>query len=110
MLEDPVISQKLGADFRQEMLDFTVRTWANQDLPAAQQWVEKLPATDATKGYQGLMTTWMKADPVAASGWLSAQPTGPAREAGAQVLISAIKDTDPEMAEQWRKTLPSPVK
>ena len=105
MLEDPALSQKLGADFRQEMLDTTVRTWASQDLPAAQQWVEKLPASDAPKGVQGLMTTWMKTDPVAASGWLSNQPTGPAREAGARVIINAIKDTDPEMAEQWRKTL-----
>ena len=52
------------------------------------------------------MTTWMKSDPVAASGWLSSQPIGPAREAGARVIISAIQDTDPEMAEQWRKTLP----
>jgi hypothetical protein len=106
ILEDPVLSEKIGAKFRQEMLDNTVRTWAKQDLPAAQQWVEKLSETDAAKGYQGLMTTWMKADPVAASAWLSTQPLGPARDAGAQVLISQIKDTDPEMAEQWRKTLP----
>ena len=110
MLENPTLSDKLGADFRQEMLNATVTTWAKQDLSAAQQWVENLPETDAAKGYQGLMTTWMKTDPVAASGWLSSQPLGPAREAGARVLISQIKDTDPEMAEQWRKTLPPPVK
>jgi hypothetical protein len=105
ILEDPTFPEKIGTDFRQEMLNATVTTWAKQDLSAAQQWVEKLPEADATKGYQSLMTTWMKTDPIAASGWLSAQPTGPAREAGARVLISQIKDTDPEMAEQWRKTL-----
>jgi hypothetical protein len=109
MLEDPVISEKLGADFRPAMLDNTVQTWAKQDLPAAQQWVGKLPAADAPKGVQGLMTTWMKSDPVAASAWLSNQPTGPARDAGARVVIEQIKDTDPEMAEQWRKTLPPAV-
>jgi hypothetical protein len=87
------------------MLNATVTTWAKQDLPAAQAWVAKLPASDAPKGVQGLMTTWMKADPVAASGWLTALPVGPAREAGARVVIEQIKDTDPEMAEQWRKTL-----
>jgi hypothetical protein len=106
MLEDPVLSDKLGAGFRQNMIHATVTTWANQDLQAAKQWVEKLPASDALNGVQGLMSTWMKTDPVAASGWLSSQPAGPARDAGAQVLISQIKDTDPEMAEQWRKTLP----
>ena len=110
ILEDPTFPEKIGTAFRQEMLNATVTTWAKQDLSAAQQWVEKLPETDAAKGYQGLMTTWMKTDPVAASGWLSTQPLGPAREAGARVLISQIKDTDPEMAEQWRKTLPPPVK
>ena len=110
MLEDTTLSEKLGSDFRQAMLDNTVQTWAKQDLSAAQQWVEKLPTTDAPKGVQGLMTTWMKTDPIAASGWLSTQPASPARDAGARVLISQIKDTDPEMAEQWRKTLPPPVK
>jgi hypothetical protein len=106
VLEDPVLSQKIGADFRQAMLDNTVQTWSKQDLPAAQQWVANLPATDAPMGVQGLMTTWMKTDPIAASAWLSTQPLGPARDVGARVLISQIKDTDPEMAEQWRKTLP----
>ena len=106
ILEDPTFAEKIGTDFRQQMLNATATTWAKQDMSAAQQWVEKLPETDAAKGYQGLMTTWMKSDPVAASGWLSSRPLGPARDAGARVLISQIKDTDPEMAEQWRKTLP----
>jgi hypothetical protein len=109
MLEDPVLSQKIGPDFRLEMINATVTTWANQDLQAAKQWVEKLPDSDAPKGVQGLMTNWMKSDPVAASGWLSTQPAGPARDAGAKVLIIQIKDTDPEMAEKWRKTLPQEV-
>jgi len=106
VLEDPVLSQKIGPDFRQEMINATVTTWAKQDLPAAQEWVAALPAADAPKGVQGLMTTWMKTDPVAASQWLSTQPAGPARDAGARVVISQIKDTDPEMAAGWRKTLP----
>jgi hypothetical protein len=109
MLEDPVVSDKLGAEFRQNMINSTVTTWANQDLQAAKRWVETLPESDAPNAVQGLMTTWMKSDPMAASGWLSTQPQGLARDAGARVLISQIKDTDPEMAEQWRKTLP-PVK
>jgi hypothetical protein len=105
ILEDPAMLEKLGADFRQKMLHETVRTWADRNLEAAQHWVEQLPASDAPNAVQGLMTTWMKSDPVAASGWLSNQSTGPAREAGVRVVIDQIKDTDPEMAEQWRKTL-----
>ncbi|MBN8456534.1 MAG: hypothetical protein J0M04_01620 [Verrucomicrobia bacterium] len=105
ILEDPILSEKIGSDFRQEMLNATVATWAKQDLSAARDWVERLPEADSAKGYQGLMTSWMKADPVAASEWLSKQAVGPARDAGAKVLIEQIKDTDPERAEQWRKSL-----
>jgi hypothetical protein len=47
----------------------------------------------------------MKSDPIAASEWLSKQAAGPARDAGAQEIINQIKDTDPEMAEQWRKSM-----
>ncbi|MBN8456532.1 MAG: hypothetical protein J0M04_01610 [Verrucomicrobia bacterium] len=109
ILEDPALSAKIGAEFRQEMLNATVTNWAKQDLSAARDWVEKLPEADAAKGYQGLMTSWMKTDPVAASEWLSKQALGPARDAGAKVLIEQIKDTDPERAEQWRKSLTPPA-
>jgi hypothetical protein len=105
MIEDDKLSETIGSDFRNEMINHTVQNWAKQDLKEAQQWVEKLPATDQPKGVQGLVATWMKADPIAASEWLSQQPVGPARDAGAQEIINQIKDTDPEMAEQWRKSM-----
>jgi hypothetical protein len=87
------------------MLDHTVRGWAKQDVEAARSWVENLPAKDLPKGVQGLMNPWMKSDPVAASEWLAKMPAGPARDAGAKVIISPVKNTDPEMAEQWRQSL-----
>jgi hypothetical protein len=105
MINDAAISEKLGNDFRNEMINHTVQNWAKQSLEEAQQWVEKLPATDQPKGVQGLVATWMKSDPIAASEWLSKQSAGPARDAGAQEIINQIKDTDPEMAEQWRKSM-----
>ena len=105
MINDAAISEKLGNDFRNEMINHTVQNWAKQSLEEAQQWVEKLPATDQPKGVQGLVATWMKTDPIAASDWLSKQAAGPARDAGAQEIINQIKDTDPEMAEQWRKSM-----
>jgi thioredoxin-like negative regulator of GroEL len=105
IIEDAQLSEKIGAEFRNEMINHTVQNWAKQDREAAQQWVEKLPAADQTKGTQGLVAQWMKTDPIAASEWLSQQPAGPARDAGAQEIINQIKDTDPEMAEQWRKSM-----
>jgi len=105
IIEDAQLSEKIGAEFRNEMINHTVQNWAKQDREAAQQWVEKLPAADQTKGTQGLVAQWMKTDPIAASEWLSQQPAGPARDAGAQEIINQIKNTDPEMAEQWRKSM-----
>jgi hypothetical protein len=105
MIENDDISAKVGTDFRNEIIKHTVQNWAKQDREAAQQWVEKLPVADQSKGVQGLVASWMKTDPIAASEWLSQQPAGPARDAGAQEIINQIKDTDPEMAEQWRKSM-----
>lgn len=105
MINDKSLSEKLGTDFRSEMINHTVQNWAKQNLEEAQQWVEKLPATDQPKGVQGLVASWMKSDPIAASEWLSKQAAGPARDAGAQEIINQVKDTDPEMAEQWRKSM-----
>ncbi|RYD86656.1 MAG: hypothetical protein EOP50_22075 [Sphingobacteriales bacterium] len=56
---------------------------------------------------RGLMNPWMKSDPVAASQWLATLPAGPVRDEGAKVVIEQVNDTDPEMAEQWRKSLSS---
>jgi hypothetical protein len=105
MLGDSKISGIVGADFRSEMLDHTVRVWAKNDLAAARSWVEDLPDTDLPKGVQGLMNPWMKSDPIAASDWLAKLPAGSARDAGARVIIEQIKNTDPQMAEQWRNSL-----
>jgi hypothetical protein len=105
MINDTTLSEKLGEQFRNEMINHTVQNWAKQDREAAQQWVEKLPPADQPKGIQGLVASWMKTDPIAASDWLSKQAAGPARDAGAQEIINQIKDTDPEMAEQWRKSM-----
>lgn len=105
MLNDSIVSEKLGTGFRQEMINHTVQSWAKQDREAAQQWVEKLPAADQPKGVQGLVATWMKTDPMAASDWLSKQPASPARDAGAREIIKQIKDTDPAMAKQWQDSM-----
>jgi hypothetical protein len=105
ILERVDFNQYVDTNFRNEMINHTVQNWAKQSLEEAQQWVEKLPATDQPKGVQGLVATWMKSDPIAASDWLSKQSAGPARDAGAQEIINQIKDTDPEMAEQWRKSM-----
>jgi hypothetical protein len=105
MIENSELSSTIGADFRNEMINHTVQTWAKQDREAAQVWVERLPATDRAKGVQGLVASWMKTDPIAASDWLSKQPAGSARDAGAREIIKQIKDTDPAMAKQWRDSM-----
>jgi hypothetical protein len=105
ILEREDFNQYVDTNFRNEMINHTVQNWAKQNLEEAQQWVEKLTASDLPEGTQGLVAQWMKTDPIAASEWLSQQPAGPARDAGAQEIINQIKDTDPEMAEQWRKSM-----
>jgi hypothetical protein len=108
MIESQELSEIMGSGFREQMLENTVQHWAKRDREAALAWVEKLPMQDLPKGVTGLMVSWLKADPVAASQWLAKQPAGPARDAGARVIIDQIKNTDPLMADQWQKSLSQP--
>jgi hypothetical protein len=105
MIQNPEVSAILGNGFRDQMLDNLVQNWTRNDIDAAKSWVERLPTEDQASGFKGLVASWTKSDPVAASDWLSKQPPGAARDAGARVIIDQIKNTDPEMAEQWRKSL-----
>ena len=68
-------------------------------------WAMTLADVAKPSAISGIMNHWVAEDPVAASEWLSKQPAGPARDAGAQEIINQIKDTDPETAEQWRKSM-----
>jgi hypothetical protein len=105
ILADASYASRFDEGFRSQFVDHTARNFASKELSRAKQWVEKLPPQDAPMGYRGLLYTWLKVDSLAASEWLSQQPAGPARDAGAQEIINQIKDTDPETAEQWRKSM-----
>ena len=77
---------------------------------SVQSWIDSIDDEYVRSvAVKGVMKTWCANDIVTASEWLSKQALGPARDAGAKVLIEQIKDTDPEMAEQWRKSLTSPA-
>lgn len=105
LLTNTEFISKFDEGFRAQFVDHTARNYAAKDLQKAIDWTVSLDKNDAAMGYQGLLNTWMKVDSIAASEWLSKQPAGPARDAGAQEIINQIKDTDPEMAEQWRKSM-----
>jgi hypothetical protein len=47
----------------------------------------------------------MTLDPEQAMKWLTSQTPGPARDAGARVVIEQLKNTNPKEAGQWRATL-----
>lgn len=105
LLADPSFTSRVGEEFRQTLVQTTAQTWARQDRRGTQQWVEQLTSADAPRGVEGLMKVWSGSDPVAAGQWLSAQPPGPARDAGIQVMIGQFENTDPQAAGQWRGML-----
>jgi hypothetical protein len=84
----------------------TIKIQAGRDLEAAISLAENTKNDIIRNGaVSGLVHVWSMTDIQAASEWLSKQAAGPARDAGAQEIINQIKDTDPEMAEQWRKSM-----
>jgi hypothetical protein len=105
LLADGDFIGKFDEGFRAQFVDHTARNYASKDLQKAIDWTASLDKNDAPMAYQGLLNTWMKSDPIAASEWLSKQPAGPARNAGAREIIKQIKDTDPAMAKQWQDSM-----
>lgn len=80
-------------------------TYANLNLADARKWASKLPASAQPEAFSGLMKSWSRSDPVAASEWLTQFPPGPSRDAGARALAEEIKSSDPKTAEQWLQTI-----
>ena len=99
------IQDNFDKNFRDGMIREIINIKSSESLLESSELLNTISFKDREPAYAALITTWMKTDPIAASEWLSQQPAGPARDAGAQEIINQIKDTDPEMAEQWRKSM-----
>lgn len=77
-----------------------------KDRQNALTWIDGMENEAVRAGaIEGFVKTWCANDIVSAGEWLASQPPGIARDAGARVIIEQIENTDPEMAEQWRKSL-----
>jgi hypothetical protein len=74
-------------------------------VKSALEWVSEVPFATQPMAVKGVIEHWMRADPEAASDWISKQASGPNRDAAVHVLIEQIQDSDPALAEQWKKTL-----
>jgi hypothetical protein len=105
ILNETSIISVLEESFTNDLVKNSASKWANKNITQVKEWIDTLSANRKPYATQGLVASWMKSDPIAASEWLSQQPAGPARDAGAQEIINQIKDTDPETAEQWRKSM-----
>jgi hypothetical protein len=82
------------------------RNYANRlGVKSALEWVSEVPLATQPMAVKGVIEHWMRADPEAASEWISKQAAGPTRDAAVHVLIEQIQDSDPALAEQWKQTL-----
>jgi hypothetical protein len=108
VIQDPQfanINHLINAESRGDIVSNAISQIARADLNKGIELAMNMSSYDKSDAFSGLMNLWLKRDPIAASEWLSKQPAGPARDAGAQEIINQIKDTDPETAEQWRKSM-----
>ena len=86
-----------------------VSHWAESDpLAAAEALIEETRTKDRTSAFRNLAGVWAKWDVEAASGWFAALPTGPERDAAAEVIISEMLDSDPAATLGWVAGLTQP--
>ncbi len=101
----------------QEITDTEVRqhqgyrlgvAYAEQSSPEeALRWAEELDAPTKARVQTGIVRSWVRQDPYAASEWLARQPLGAGRDAAAELLISTVVEDDPESAFDWALTIES---
>lgn len=109
LLDNPNYKAYIDDETKSIILQKSVAVTAHRDIEAAKKITNELTDSDKPQAMTGLVASWMKTDPIAASEWLSKQPPGPARDAGAREIIKQIKDTDPAMAKQWQDSItPTP--
>ena len=105
LIENPVIFTKLSNSQKEDLISNAASSWGSSNVEGTKNWVEQLPLESRPAAVGGLVRSWSKDDPVAASKWLSSMPSGAIRDAGARQIIDQIKATDPELASQWRNSL-----
>jgi hypothetical protein len=85
--------------------------YASKDIRKAINWAISVSDRNLQgSAVAGVVKYWSLSDVRSASEWLGTFPQGPVRDAGAMILIERIRDTDPEMAGEWQKSLSQPPK
>ena len=87
------------------LASFLAADLAKSDPQQALQWAATLPAEQKSSAESAAASRWIDRDPVAASGWIASQPTGPARDGLATQLAIKIAADDPESALRWAGTI-----
>lgn len=81
---------------------YVAGSYARQDLNAARDWVDRLPAGEArTAAEESLVEVWLRSDPMQAAERIDKMPPGQSRDRSAQRLVEAIKGQYPQEAFEW---------
>jgi hypothetical protein len=96
---------KLNDSSRAQIIGNVGERLAKSDVPSAQDWLQRLPAKDQPSAMAGIATTMAKKDIQGLAVMLSSHPQNESWAQGVRVLVSALKESDIKMADQWKSTL-----
>lgn len=103
-------SSSLPDELSVEVAETALSAWHRYDPPAAQGYVEKMPAGEFRCYSVELLTReQFRVDPEAAIRWADSLPPGPAKDAGRRQLASALLDKNPERALDIAMAIGHPV-
>ncbi|MEM9478312.1 MAG: hypothetical protein AAGA58_01480 [Verrucomicrobiota bacterium] len=85
-------------------------SWARNDMEAARDWAEGLPAgsDEHMHAIASIVDTLADRDPYAASEWLQEFESGPVRDRAVQNFVGEIVQQDPESAWEWSQSIEEP--
>ena len=96
---------KIDGGAKGEIYQEVAERLATRDLDQARQWMVKLPEGEQGRAMRGIASSMARQDINSLANYLNSVSQDRLWAEGVRVMIAAVGDGDPEMAETWKSTL-----
>lgn len=94
-------------DTRRDVSETVADRWALEDLTAAREWVDGLPADTQSEAAEGVARHYARQDPVAAAEWLTGLGDNPDLDGAKRIFIDESFRRDPQTSLEFVANLSS---
>jgi len=95
----------IEAKARPDLVTKVANKLASSDLQYANEWMKQLPEAEQPDAMEGIAAKMVDNDIHGLSEMLGSMPKDRIWERGTRILIRSLRQSDPEMAKQWRELM-----